>query len=844
MARDPRHDILFEPVKIGPKTLRNRFYQVPHCTGFGVEKPWSQARHRALKAEGGWAAVCTEYAAVSPESDETPYVSARIWDDHDVRMLALMCDEAHEHGALAGIELGHTGVQAENSESRLPAVGPSQIASDFAVGVIPKAMTRRDIRKLAADWATAARRSRDAGFDIVYAYGAHTYLLGQFLSPHYNRRTDEYGGSLENRARLWLEVLEAVREAVGDHCAIACRVAVDRLEALGVDLDEGLEFIRLADHLVDLWDVNVGSISEWYKDSGPSRFYAEGWQLDSTRHVRQATAKPIVGVARLTNPDLMADIVRSGAWDLIGAARPSIADPFLPAKIDDGRIDEIRECIGCNVCISKADSRRHIGCTQNATAGEEFRRGWHPERFGRAANADGDALVVGGGPAGMECAIVLAKRGFRRVRLVDRAPMMGGHLALLTRLPGLGEWGRVGAWRMVQLNRLPAVELITDTRLDAAEVRSTGAAVTVIATGSSWARDGLHGFSRAPIPGADASSAHVLVPEQVVLEGKRPPGRRVVVYDGDGYFMATAIAELLVREGFEVRLVTGHELVAPFADETLEAAPSRARMHALGVAMHRGVTPVSIEPGRFSGQDEFGEPFDVECDGVVLVTQRLSDDALYHELDGSLPAVYRLGDCVAPRLLADAVWDGHRLAREIDSADPELALAYRRERPSDELPPPPSWPELFRLPRPPAPATRRVELVNGDAAARIAQLAAEAAPDVVICAGRGAGDDLAPYRALAERLGGRFAVTRPQVEAGRAGRPELVGASSSTVQPRLYLAFGVSGALPHLAGMHRSATVVAVNTDRGARIFDHADLGVVADAGQIIRELQAAGVSR
>jgi len=336
----------------------------------------------------------------------------------------------------------------------------------------------------------------------------------------------------------------------------------------------------------------------------------------------------------------------------------------------------------------------------------------------------------------------------------------------------------------------------------------------------------------------------VLVPEQVVLEGKRPPGRRVVVYDGDGYFMATAIAELLVREGFEVRLVTGHEVVAPFAGETLEAAPTRARMHALGVAMHRGVTPASIEPGRFTGEDEFGEPFDVQCDGVVLVTQRLSDDALYHELDGSLPAVYRIGDCVAPRLLADAVWDGHRLAREIDSADCELALAYRRERPSDELPSPPSWPELFRLPRPPAPATRRVELVNGDAVARIAQLAAAAAPDVVICAGRGAGDDLAPYRALAERLGGRFAVTRPQVEAGRAGRPELVGASSSTVQPRLYLAFGVSGALPHLAGMHKSATVVAINTDRGARIFDHADIGVVADAGQIIRELQAAGVSR
>ena len=217
-------------------------------------------------------------------------------------------------------------------------------------------MTRRDIRRLVDDWAVAARRSREAGFDIVYVYGGHTYLMGQFLSPHYNRRTDEYGGSLANRARAWLETLEAVREAVGDDCAIACRVAVDRLDALGVDLDEGLEFVTLADHLVDLWDVNVGSISEWHKDSGPSRFYAEGWQLESTGRVREATAKPIVGVGRLTDPDLMASIVRSGAWDLIGAARPSIADPFLPRKIDDGRLDEIRECIGCNICISKADT--------------------------------------------------------------------------------------------------------------------------------------------------------------------------------------------------------------------------------------------------------------------------------------------------------------------------------------------------------------------------------------------------------------------------------------------------------------------------------------------------------
>ena len=301
-------------------------------------------------------------------------------------------------------------------------------------------MTKRDIRRVQADWALAAERARAAGFDIVYVYGAHTYLPGQFLSPHYNRRSDEYGGSLANRARFWLETLEAVRGAVGDDCAIACRVAVDRMGALGVDLDEGLEFVRMADDLVDLWDVTVGSIAEWSLDSGPSRFFAEGWQLESTSRVREATAKPIVGVSRLTDPDLMAEIVRSGVWDLIGAARPSIADPFLPRKIDEGRVDEIRECIGCNVCISKADSRRHIGCTQNATAGEEHRRGWHPERYAPLPPGF-DALVVGGGPAGMECALTLARRGAARVRLVERAPGDGRAPRLAHAPPGPGRVG-------------------------------------------------------------------------------------------------------------------------------------------------------------------------------------------------------------------------------------------------------------------------------------------------------------------------------------------------------------------------------------------------------------------
>ena len=449
-----RHDILFEEVPIGPRTLRNRFYQVPHCTGFGVEKPWTQAAFRGMKAEGGWAAVCTEYCSISPESDEKPYTSARLWDDEDMRALSLMADAAHENGALAGVELWHGGLFAEQRESRLPPLAPSQIASDWDGVTVPKVMEAADIRRVQDEWVAAARRARTAGFDILYVYGSHTYLPTQFLSPVFNRRTDAYGGSFENRSRFWLEAIERVRAEIGDDCAIAVRIAADTLELSGVQLEEGLEFIRAADPMVDLWDVTIGSMAGMGRlDAGPSRFYEQGYQLEWSGRAKEATSKPVVVVGRFTDPDRMAEVIRGGHADLIGAARPSISDPFLPRKIEEGRYDEVRECIGCNACYSRSVWGLHLGCTQNPTAGEEHRRGWHPERFDRAANADKPVLVVGAGPAGMECAMVLGKRGFELVHLADAGDDIGGQMRWVTRFPGLGEWGHVVAYRRTQLDR-------------------------------------------------------------------------------------------------------------------------------------------------------------------------------------------------------------------------------------------------------------------------------------------------------------------------------------------------------------------------------------------------------
>jgi dimethylamine/trimethylamine dehydrogenase len=281
--------------------------------------------------------------------------------------------------------------------------------------------------------------------------------------------------------------------------------------------------------------------------------------------------------------------------------------------------------------------------------------------------------------------MVLGKRGMRRVHLVDADSELGGNLRWTAELPGLGQWARVVNWRRIQLDRLANVEFVPRTRLDAAAVREYGAELVVVATGSRWAADGLNGVTRGPIPGAGLP--HVLTPEQVVAEGRRLAGERVVVYDAEGYVVGSCVAEQLALDGHRVELVTPHSLVAPVTDETLEGSFYRQRLHEVGVTPHRDTYLTAIEPGRVVGVGPFEEPCELEADAVVLVTQRVSDESLYLDLvadrdalaANGIEAVYRIGDCVAPRTLSAVVFDGHRLAREIDSEDPAIPKPYLRE---------------------------------------------------------------------------------------------------------------------------------------------------------------------
>ncbi len=554
MPRDPRFDILFEPVKIGPVTARNRFYQVPHCSGMGYRYPNAEAHLRGMKAEGGWAVVSTQEAEIHPTSDLTPANEARLWDEGDLPALSAVTARIHDHGSLAAIQLVHNGLHVANRFSRMIPLAPSHTVSDSLDPVQARAMDKADIADMRRWYRNAALRARKAGFDIVYLYAGHDMsVLQHFLSRRHNDRSDEYGGSFENRLRLFREIMEDTREAIGDTCALAVRLAVDELMGpAGITSEgEGKDIIAALAELPDLWDVNL---SDWSNDSQTARFSEEGYQEPYIRFVKSVTTKPVVGVGRYTSPDSMVRVVRQGVLDFIGAARPSIADPYLPKKIEEGRIDDIRECIGCNICASGDNTNVPMRCTQNPTIGEEWRKGWHPEIIA-SMPAPEPALIIGGGPAGLEAARALSQRGVD-VMLAEGSGEWGGRVARECRLPGLATWGRVRDWRIGQLSTKVNAELYLHSPLSAEDVLQYGIPHVAIATGASWRCDGVGRTHRRPLE--FLAEGALVSPDALLAEGAQAVSERgpVVVFDDDSFYMGSVLAELLAKAGRTVTFVT------------------------------------------------------------------------------------------------------------------------------------------------------------------------------------------------------------------------------------------------------------------------------------------------
>lgn len=683
MTRDSRYDVLFEPVRIGPVTSRNRFYQVPHCNGGGYRDPSAAAEMRSVKAEGGWGVVFTEQCEMHHSSEITPFIELRLWDDRDIPAIARMAGKIKERGALAGIQLAYPGINGPNLYTREVPLAPTALPVRTFTNdpVHARAMDGEDIGNLRRWFVSAARRARTAGFDLICLYGAHGFGVFQhFLSRATNQRTDEYGGSLENRSRLVRECVADIRDAVGDSMGLTLRVSLDEtIGELGFSNAELRDFVEMNRDLPDLWDLARGA---WEDCSGPSRFKGEAAQESLVRGIRDLTDKPVVGVGRFTSPDAMVRQIRSGALDLIGCARPSIADPFLPRKIEEGRPEDIRECIGCNICISGDMTMSISRCTQNPTFMEEWRKGWHPERMNPKGESR-NVLVVGAGPAGMEAARALGLRGYE-VALAEAGTETGGRVSRESRLPGLAEWGRVADYRRHELGRMANVDVYLDSELGADEILEYGFENVALATGSRWRRDGVARWHVVPMP--IAPEMEVFTPDDL-MDGRAPAGR-IAIFDDDHYYMGGVLAELLAGGDASVTLVTPAAHVSEWAMNTLEQAQIHARLAGMGVeiVLNSGVDAV-IPGGLRTSCVYSGRIREIEADAVVLVTCREPSDGLWRELKlreaewvaRGIRSIKAFGDAEAPGPIAWATYAGHRYARELDAPETGDSLPFRRE---------------------------------------------------------------------------------------------------------------------------------------------------------------------
>ena len=683
MARDPKYDILFDQVKIGPLTAKNRFYQVPHCNGGGYRDPSAVAEMRGIKAQGGWGVIFTEQCEMHHSSEITPFIELRLWEDKDIPMLAKMSGRMKEFGALSGIQLAYSGINGPNLYSKEVPLAPSALPIRTFTNdpIQARAMDKQDIKNLRRWFVNAFKRCKEAEFDLVCLYGAHGFGIFQhFLSRMTNHRTDEYGGSLENRARFVREVVEDAHNTIGDKMAITLRLSLEELTGdLGFANSELRDFVEMHADLPDLWDFAHGA---WEDCSGPSRFKEEAAQQDLVAGIKALTSKPVVGVGRFTSPDVMVSQIKKGVLDFIGCARPSIADPFLPLKIEQGRIEDIRECIGCNICVTGDMTMSVSRCTQNPTFMEEWRKGWHPEKI-NPKGVSQTVLVIGSGPAGLEAARALGARGYD-VALAEAGNGLGGRVTLEAQLPGLAAWGRVRDYRTYQISQMPNVIPYFDSHLSAQDVLDFGFQNVAIATGAQWRRDGV---ARQHVVAMPIDRGMAIYTPDDLMAGEVPLGD-VLLYDDDHYYMGGVLAELLVQKGAKVTLVTPSAYVSDWTNNTLEQATIHRRLAGMGVriVLNRGVSLIAKDHV-ITNCVYTGDLTPEVADAVVIVASRLSSDGLWQALqqrqnewaDAGILSVKLIGDAAAPGPIAWATYAGHRFARELDMPDIGDAVPFRRE---------------------------------------------------------------------------------------------------------------------------------------------------------------------
>ncbi|MBO0796136.1 MAG: mycofactocin system FadH/OYE family oxidoreductase 2, partial [Ktedonobacteraceae bacterium] len=607
----------------------------------------------AERARGGCGLIITEEQSVHP-SDWAYQKLIHGFDPRVVPAYRRLTRAVHEHGTRIFAQINHNGMQASSIYSRQPVLGPSPLPDPIHREVC-KEIEAEEIAEIVRGYALVARHVREGGFDGAELQSSHSSLMRQFFSPYYNRRTDDYGGSLDRRMRFALEVIQAIRAEVGHDFTLGIRLCGDELIPAGLTLDDVREIARRLEvsGQIDFINTSIGEFHNLYMVEG-SMHTPPGYQLFVSAGIREVVKLPVFCTGRIKDPIQAERILREGLADMVDVVRGQICDPAFTRKAREGHSESIRLCISCNqYCIGRMGLNLSLGCIQTPATGNE--QIFTPVTRQRRARPP-RLLVIGGGPAGMQAAKVAAQRGFR-VTLYERQRELGGQVNLLTRVPSRVEFGDVT--RNLQRELFEAgVEVCLNVEVSATTIEQARPDAVIVATGSQPAPPA--------IPGADLP--HVASVWEVLTSEKRArSGDYVLIYDQLGFHQATSAAEFLAEQGCQIEIVTPQFYVGGDLSVTLDIELWYRRALARQMCLTPNFFLASLGPGSATIMNNYsGQSRQIENVALaVMATPQAANDALYHQLQGKIAQLLRVGDCVAPRRVEHAILDGERAARAL-----------------------------------------------------------------------------------------------------------------------------------------------------------------------------------